>query len=175
MSRAAWEEGLLTLCRWADAVVCSAPTGLAGPAFQVFVWTAVEQPWSFPSQPRSKTRFGVELRSRFRLARRIESNQIGSGSDRKEGTLFRPSIRVTSSAVSAGGLVISSLGISMEPGESQASTLSLSLSDKSSSSLAGAAPSTRWVNWVCFPLAAMAKKGASVASDQQRSEKCAWL
>lgn len=52
------KEGLLTLCRWVGAVVCSAPTGLAGQLSWSFVWTAIVVPWSSPSQPRAKPSWG---------------------------------------------------------------------------------------------------------------------
>lgn len=94
MSRAAWEEGLLTLCRWAGAVVCSLlRSNWAGrPAFQVFVWTAIVVPWSSPSQPRAKPSSGLELRSRsrFRLARRSESNRIGVDQTGQKGPFLDP-------------------------------------------------------------------------------------
>lgn len=91
MSRAAWERGSfdpLSLggrrrvlrSRWAGRQAGQLSRSLSG-------WP-LGLPWSFPSQPRSKTKLGrrVQVQVSFGAANRIESDR--GGSDRKERTLF---------------------------------------------------------------------------------------
>lgn len=75
------KEGLLTLCRWADAVVCSAPTGLGRLAGQLsgsLSGRPLELPWSLPSQPRFKTKLGprAQVQVSFGASNRIRSGWI---------------------------------------------------------------------------------------------------
>lgn len=147
------------------------------PAFLVFVWTAIVLPWSPPSQPRAKTKIGLEFRFRFRLARRMESNQIGvdqTGQEDPFSTLY-PCDLIGSRRRLLGDFVTGySKGTRQEPSIYSLS-LSLSLCDKSSGSFPGAALSTRWVFWENSS-GGNNREGASVASDQHAwSEKCAWL
>lgn len=90
MSRAAWEEGSFDPLSLGRTPSC-APLQLGWLAS--FPGLCLKWPSSclgLPEPAKVKTKFGVKFRSKFRLARRIESNQIGSGSGRTEGTLFRP-------------------------------------------------------------------------------------
>lgn len=120
------KEGLLTLCRWAGAVVCSAPNGVAGQLSRSLsgrLSCRLGLPRASQGQNQVRARPEVQVQVSSGAANRIGSDRGGSDGTGVR-TLSRPSIRVTSSGAAVGCLVISSLGISMEPGESQASTLS---------------------------------------------------
>lgn len=86
------KEGLLTLCRWVGAVVCSAPTGLAGQLSWSFVFCldGYRGALVFPEPAKGKTKLGFDLRSKFRLARRIESDQIGVDQTGQKGPFLDP-------------------------------------------------------------------------------------
>lgn len=92
MSRAAWERGSFDPLSLGGRRRVLRSNWAGWPAFPVFVWTAIVLPWSWspPSQPRAKTKIGLELRSRFRLARRIESTQIGVDQAGQEDPFLDP-------------------------------------------------------------------------------------
>lgn len=80
------KEGLLTLCRWTGAVVCSAPNGLAG---QLSRSLSGRLSWclGLPRASQGQNQVGVrpEVQVSSGAANRIGSDR--GGSDRTEGTL----------------------------------------------------------------------------------------
>lgn len=86
-SRAAWERGSFDPLSMGGRRRVLRSSWAGGPAFLVLCLDGYRGALVFPEPAKGKTKLGFDLRSKFRLARRIESNQIGGGSDRTEGTL----------------------------------------------------------------------------------------
>lgn len=89
-SRAAWERGSFDPLSMGGRRRVLRSNWAGGPAFLVLCLDGYRGALVFPEPAKGKTKLGFDLRSKFRLARRIESNQIGVDQTGQKGPFLDP-------------------------------------------------------------------------------------